>query len=396
MPIDLESACRLAQDISSVAITPLDGPLQQAAFITKNQFHPAQRYLSSQQLRQTLSGLAPGEALSLTDLFRVRYLFFRLGEVPAAAGPFCAEMFSRSDCEILLQQAGIRDISAKDLQILRGTFPVYTEANVFHIVRSLARALREADPLATLRRVEQNARQQEDAPEELPRKLYARLIEDRYQDEIEFMDCIRRGDANAAIHTWRQLHRSVAYTKHLGQTMETARIAAAVNRTTIRMAAAGAGIPALVNDMLSSESSRIIRAARTIDEIDAEHERVIRVYCQAIRRRRDQNYSNLVLSAIYQMERHYSQHITVQELADELETRPDRLTARFRQETGQTPLAYLNAVRMEQAARRLAESSAPVNQIAAAVGILDANYFIKLFKRTYGQTPLAYRRNHHI
>lgn len=396
MAIDLESACRLAQDITSVSITPLDSIVQQAAFTAKNQFHPSQRYLSPQQLSRTITSLAPGEALMMTDLFRVRYLFFRLGTVPVGVGPFCTEMFSHRDCETLLQRAGIRDITPQDLQILRGTFPIYTETHILHMARSLARAMGLGDCLVSIRRVEQDTERQKTAQEEMPRKLYAKMIQERYQTEITFMDCIRRGDATAAIHAWRQLHQSVAYTKRLGQTMETARLAAAVNRTTIRLAAAEAGIPALVNDLLSGESSSIIRSSKTIDEIDAEHERIIRVYCQAIRRHRDQNYSNLVLSAIYQMERHYAQHMTVQELADALDISPDRLAAQFRKETGQTPLAYLTAVRMQQAARRLIETTAPINQIAAEVGVLDTNYFIKRFKRAYGQTPLAYRRNHHL
>ena len=46
--------------------------------------------------------------------------------------------------------------------------------------------------------------------------------------------------------------------------------------------------------------------------------------------------------------------------------------------------------------RRLAESDAPVSEIAAGVGILDANYFIKLFKKAYGQTPLAWRKDHRL
>ena len=210
------------------------------------------------------------------------------------------------------------------------------------------------------------------------------------------MDCIRRGDVYAALCAWSSLHQQVAYTKKIGSTIETARVAAAINRTTIRMAAAEAGLPALVNDLLSSESATIIRNAKTIDAIDLEHERIIRVYCQAIRERRDHQYSNLVLSAIYEMEHHYTEHITVQSLAEELEVSVVKLTSLFRKETGQTLLAYLTGVRMRQAARHLADSNASVNRIAAAVGILDTNYFIKLFKHPYGQTPPAYRRNHQL
>ena len=141
MAIDLESACLLAQDIINVPVTPLDSVVRQAAFCAKNQFHSVQHYLLPQQLKQMFEGLAAGEVLSLTDPFRVRYLFFYLGKVPVEIGPFCTELYSHQDCEMALTRAEIRDITAQDLQIMRGTFPVYAESHMLHTARSLARSL---------------------------------------------------------------------------------------------------------------------------------------------------------------------------------------------------------------------------------------------------------------
>ena len=396
MAMDLDSCCRLAQDILGVGVTPLADPLQQAAFCTKNQFHPSQTYLRPQQFDRMLKELPTGEILSLTDPFRIRYLFFRLQGLPVAIGPFCTEFFSLHDCQTLLRQADLRDMTAQDLQIRRGICPVHPESELMHLARSLARALGLGGTLNHLRRVELESSKHREESELPPQQLYAEQISQRYQTELQFMDCIRRGDTNAALHAWRQLHQAVAYTQKLGQTMDAARVSAAVNRTTIRLAAADAGIPATVNDLLSGESNRIILNAKTIDEMTAEHERVIRVYCQAIRQRRDQHYSSLVLSAIYQMQYHYAESMTLRELAEQLSVSPVWLTSQFHKETGKTPIAYLTEVRMQQAARLLIESRLPVGQVAASVGVPDANYFIKLFKRTYGETPLRYRKNHSL
>ena len=396
MSIDLASACLLAQNITGVEISLLESAVQQASFCAKHQFYPAQTYLQPQALTRLFAAMPHGEVFSLTDLFRVRYLFFRLGKIPVGIGPFCTESFSLQDCQMLLQHTNIRDITAQDLQVLRGTYPVYAESAMVHVAHSLTRSLGLTGTLASVHRVELGDGQTEQSQDVVPRKLYAEMIQERYQTETAFMEHIRQGNANAAIQAWRRLHQAVAYTKKLGSTMETARVAAAINRTTIRMAAAEAGLPALVNDMLSGESAAIIRSAKSIDAINLEHERIIRAYCQAIRERRDHQYSNLVLSAMYEIERHYAEHVTIQALAEELDVSAAWLTSQFHQETGQTPNAYLTSVRMRQAARRLAESSTPVNRIAAEVGILDANYFIKLFKRVYGQTPQAYRRNHQL
>ena len=69
---------------------------------------------------------------------------------------------------------------------------------------------------------------------------------------------------------------------------------------------------------------------------------------------------------------------------------------RFRKDTGNTISAYLTRLRMEIAARMLAGSTTSIQQIAETVGILDANYFIKLFRREFHTTPGQYRNTHQI
>ena len=83
-------------------------------------------------------------------------------------------------------------------------------------------------------------------------------------------------------------------------------------------------------------------------------------------------------------------------LARELEVSPGYLTAQFKKEVGVPPLSYLNRVRMRQAARQLARTNAPVQEVAASVGILDANYFVKRFKAAFGYTPTEFRRRYGI
>lgn len=48
---------------------------------------------------------------------------------------------------------------------------------------------------------------------------------------------------------------------------------------------------------------------------------------------------------------------------------------------------YIYETRMRQAAVLLADKSLPVNKVAEQVGILNENYFYRLFKKMYGCTP---------
>ncbi|MCW5897931.1 MAG: helix-turn-helix domain-containing protein [Flavobacteriales bacterium] len=72
---------------------------------------------------------------------------------------------------------------------------------------------------------------------------------------------------------------------------------------------------------------------------------------------------------------------------------PERSFARrFKQATGLTPLAYVHALRLEEARRMLEGSDEPVEAIALEVGYEDAGFFTRMFKRKVGLTPGQYRR----
>jgi transcriptional regulator GlxA family with amidase domain len=65
---------------------------------------------------------------------------------------------------------------------------------------------------------------------------------------------------------------------------------------------------------------------------------------------------------------------------------------RFKAATGLAPLAYVHALRIEEAKHLLERSDAPVEAVAAMVGYDDPAFFRRLFKRTTSITPAHYRR----
>ncbi|MCT7378618.1 GlxA family transcriptional regulator [Chelativorans salis] len=69
---------------------------------------------------------------------------------------------------------------------------------------------------------------------------------------------------------------------------------------------------------------------------------------------------------------------------------------RFADATGLAPLAYVQRLRIEDAKRRLERTGSPVDEISWRVGYEDAAFFRRLFKRTTGMTPGAYRRRFQI
>jgi transcriptional regulator GlxA family with amidase domain len=69
---------------------------------------------------------------------------------------------------------------------------------------------------------------------------------------------------------------------------------------------------------------------------------------------------------------------------------------RFRSATGYSPLAYVQALRIEEAKQMLEIGSAPVDAIGREVGYEDTSSFSRLFRRLTGISPSDYRRRFRI
>ncbi|MCM3595293.1 helix-turn-helix domain-containing protein [Metabacillus idriensis] len=92
------------------------------------------------------------------------------------------------------------------------------------------------------------------------------------------------------------------------------------------------------------------------------------------------------------LRKHYKEEIKMEDFARELHFHPDYITRCMQKTMGVTPVQYLNQYRMEQAKRLLRTADHKISSIAKEVGIFDAAYFTKVFKRLEGVSPLEYRK----
>ena len=83
---------------------------------------------------------------------------------------------------------------------------------------------------------------------------------------------------------------------------------------------------------------------------------------------------------------------TLEELAARAGLSRTALAERFRDAMGDTPLNHLRTLRMQRAMKLLAESEHKLEAVAAEVGYQDAFSFSKVFKRTVGVSPKAFRQ----
>jgi len=102
-------------------------------------------------------------------------------------------------------------------------------------------------------------------------------------------------------------------------------------------------------------------------------------------------YQDPVRQAIHYMRDHQDQKLPVGNLADHLKLSVSYFSARFRQSTGYSPIAYQNALKIQEACRYLDFTDLKINQICFKLGFDDPYYFSRLFSKNMGLSPSAYR-----
>ena len=105
----------------------------------------------------------------------------------------------------------------------------------------------------------------------------------------------------------------------------------------------------------------------------------------------DPDLSVPVMHAKEFIDRHYTDQITLEEIARASLLSPYHLSRIFKMQTGLAPHAYLIHQRIDKAKRLLLTTQMSIQDISEQVGFSNANIFIRSFKNAMGMTPTAFR-----
>ncbi|MBE5990290.1 MAG: AraC family transcriptional regulator [Paenibacillaceae bacterium] len=387
-------ASSLIQDFYHLQINILEQDDQIEEFIYKNRMHKVQAFFTSEILKLYTERFTPDSIYYLTDAFMVHLVIFFIEENPIVLGPFCTLLMTDKDARTIFEQYKITNLSKTDFFSYLSSLPVIKESELFRMVTSLIHTVCPYAPEKQIQHVNFFNLPEIISEEYITREHYTELLEKRYTYEQHFIQAIENGNSRSAIFNLHNMQMDVAYLKRIGTTLENERIGAAITRTTVRLAALRAGLPAIVVDRLSSQNTAVTHNAKSVEEILTAKEKMIREFCNAIHHYKDEKYSFLVQSALYFFDHQYYKDIKLKELADELNVSLNHLISVFRKETGITPNSYLQKSRMKQASILLSSTDMTMQEISSSVGVSDANYFIKVFKKYYGETPTNYRKRY--
>lgn len=84
---------------------------------------------------------------------------------------------------------------------------------------------------------------------------------------------------------------------------------------------------------------------------------------------------------------HYGEEITLEMIADYVNSSPSRLSALFREHFGISVIKWRDKIRMHKARELIEHSQEPIGTIASRVGYPDALYFSRRYKDHFGIAP---------
>lgn len=90
---------------------------------------------------------------------------------------------------------------------------------------------------------------------------------------------------------------------------------------------------------------------------------------------------------------HINEKVTLEDISNNLYISRSHIERAFKNEYGQTPLAYCANQKIEQVASMLVTTDYSLSHIAQQFGFSDVKYMSKSFKKIKGQTPMEYRRD---
>lgn len=101
--------------------------------------------------------------------------------------------------------------------------------------------------------------------------------------------------------------------------------------------------------------------------------------------------SQTMKKAVQYITQHYSENLTLEEVAGAVHLNPSYFSTYFKQSAGLSFKEYLNMVRVEESKRLLTNTEYSIIDIAVATGFENQSYFSKVFKKYTGLTPRQFR-----
>lgn len=135
----------------------------------------------------------------------------------------------------------------------------------------------------------------------------------------------------------------------------------------------------------------LIEKCTNWEELNMLLEESARSVTQKVNSYNNKSIKLVLRKAVDYLYEHYNEQITLNEVAEHAFVSTYYISRMFKREMGKNFVDFLNEIRIEKAKEMLKDVRYKTYEIAEKVGIPDAHYFSRMFKKYVGVTPTEFR-----
>ena len=363
---------------------------------------------NTDELERMMSGAIPQAILSraadnrtlyrFKDSFGLCYKYVRLDDMLLVVGPYTTARFSESALLEIAERNGITLQKQRYLREFYDAIPILEEGSHLFIMLNTFLERTWKSPSFVIVDYDDSANPPSPINEELHEKdardvlVNMKAMEQRYSYENALIEAVSLGQ----IHKEGQLlaaFSAASFEKRLADSARNIKNYAIIMNTLLRKAAEQGGVHPVYLDQISSDFAQKIEQTANIDEGSTLMVDMFRAYCRLVRKHSMKSYSPLVQKTILIIDSDLSADLTLSSLADAQGVSAGYLATLFKKETSKTVSEYVRERRIKLASHLLRTTNLQIQTVALHCGILDVQYFSKLFRRECGMTPKEYREH---
>ena len=215
-------------------------------------------------------------------------------------------------------------------------------------------------------------------------------MEQRYAFENEMLRAVEHGRVHKS-EELLGLADARMFESRLQDSLRNAKNYCIIMNTLLRKASERGGVHPLYIDRESSKFAQKIEQLATVERVGELMQEMFSSYCRLVRKHSTKQYSPVVKKTVLMIDSDVSAELSLHILAEKQGVSSPYLATVFKKETKKTVSEYIRDKRIERAKHLLSTTGLQIQSVAMHCGIMDVQYFSKLFKKQTGKTPKEYR-----
>ena len=381
--------------------TNIISPLDPAEAIMDPQLASIIAFKSELTIGQTLGIIETKTKYKLSDEFKLQYIYIRLPVISErnilVIGPYLSSPISPKDILEIAERAGLPIIAQKPLREYYFSTPILTENDkLLVMIDTFCERIWETPSFAI---VETNKKHGPTAASISPTshgesfdeiEANIKIMEMRYSFENELIRAVTLGQQHKESLLVSQLNENM-FERRVADPLRNAKNYCIIMNTLLRKAAEDGGVHCTYIDSTSSSFALRIELLSDTKACSSIMREMFSTYCRLVYKHSMKRYSPIVQKAILIIESDISAELSLNLLAQKLGISAGYLATIFKKETNKTVSEYIKDKRIEHAIYLLSTTHLQIQTVALHCGIMDVQYFSKMFKKKIGKNPKEYR-----